>query len=122
MHVGELFRNGRGQYREAIHFMAEYSRAPVITVEGDQDFRVQVILPFYVPEAAEGKEVRYYESKSLPNGGAEWFICRGESEENPVPPQPRGFDKQGNAYQWVKTFPSAPLSGQHWFIYHNEKP
>jgi hypothetical protein len=28
-------------------------------------------------------------------------------------------DPAGNRYDFVKTFQTAPLSGSHWYIYHN---
>ena len=36
----------------------------------------------------------------------------------PLPPGLRLKDEAGNEYELVKAFPTAPLSGLHWFVYH----
>jgi hypothetical protein len=50
------------------------------------------------------------------------MICHRESLEDAVPRRRELNDDVGNRYQWEKTFATAPLSGLHWFIFHNETP
>jgi hypothetical protein len=109
-----LFKYGRGQYAEAATFMAGNTKRPIETIGGDHDFRIQFVLQFYVNGAI------YYPRNSWPPQGPEWFIAHKESFADPVPPTPLFTDANSNRYEFVKTFPTAPLSGLHWFIYHNE--
>jgi hypothetical protein len=114
-----LFKYGRGHYSEAVRFLAEHTKSSVVTIGGDQDFRIGTVVEFYGAEAVGTKRVKYYPRKSWPAGGPEWFIAQKESAEDPAPPGEQYRDAAGNTYEWVKTFPSAPLSGLHWFVCHN---
>jgi hypothetical protein len=114
-----LFKYGRGDYSDAARFLADHTKGSVVTVGGDLDFRIGTVVEFYGPLAMGGKTVKYYVRKSWPRGGPEWFIAQTESVNNPVPPGEQFTDESGNTYEWVKTFPSAPLSGLHWFVCHN---
>ncbi len=114
-----LFRDGRGHYGEAARYMAEHTKGPLVTIGSDHDFRVPMVLQFYVREAMPNKSVEYCRINSWPQEGPEWVICHKESFKDAVPPFPRFADAAGNQYELVKIFPTAPLSGLHWFIYHN---
>jgi len=114
-----LFKNGRGHSREAIRFIAETSKDSVVTIGSDHDFRIPLVLQFYAGEAAKNKTLEYYRVNSWPQGGPEWLICHKESFEDPIPPRTQLTDAAGNSYEFMKTFPTSPLSGLHWFIYHN---
>jgi len=70
-------------------------------------------------KANGNKPVEYCPAGSWPKGGTEWFISHKESFEDPAPPGMQVNDNAGNGYELVKTFPSAPLSGLHWYVYHN---
>jgi len=118
-HTISLFKFGRGHYGEAARFLAEHTKAPVVTIGGDHDFRIDTVLQFYAREAMGNKTARYYPVNSWPQGGPEWFISQKESFEDPAPPGEQYTDGAGNTYEWVKTFQSAPLSGLHWFVCHN---
>jgi hypothetical protein len=75
-----------------------------------------------MPEALGNKTAKYYENSrinSWPKGGPEWFIRHKESFLEPVPPAAQFTDAAGNQFEFVKTFQTAPLSGLHWFVYHN---
>jgi hypothetical protein len=118
-HTAALFKHGRGHYGEAARFLAEHTKAPVVTIGGDQDFRINTVLRFYAADAMGNKTAKYYPVKSWPKGGPEWFVSQKESFEDPAPPGEQYTDSAGNTYEWVKTFQSAPLSGLHWFVCHN---
>lgn len=114
-----LFQYGRGHYADATQFLVDHTAGPVTTIGGDQDFRIALVLQFYAREATGNKRIAYFPSKSWPKGGPEWFVCHKESFDDPAPPGPQMTDNNGNQYDFVKTFPTAPLSGLHWFVYHN---
>jgi len=124
-HTISLFKYGRGHYEEAARFMAEHTKGPVVTIGGDHDFRIAFVLRFYIADAVRDKTAHYYQNariNSWPKGGPEWFVAHKESFESPVPREMQIADGAGNRYEFVKTFPTAPLSGLHWFIYHNLSP
>jgi hypothetical protein len=114
-HVAELFKYGRGQYREAIHYMAARSHGPEISIDSDNDFQVPLMLDYYA-DAMEGKKVEYRLKKSGP-WGAEWLVCQKDSLDDPAPPHARFAESAGCQYELVKTFPTAPLSGLRWYLY-----
>jgi hypothetical protein len=118
-HTLTLFQDGRGRSAEAVRFLAENTRGPVVTVGGDQDLRIGMVLQFYGAEAMGDKRLVYYRLGGWPPGGPEWVVCQKESFEDPVPPGLRTTDATGDHFEYVKTFPAAPLSGLHWFVYHN---
>ena len=117
--TAKLFRYGRGQYREAISFLSQRSTTLLVTIASDQDFRTSTMLQFYAPAAMAPKQGRYVPQGAWPPEGPEWIICQKESFEEPIPPVAALQDERTNRYDFVKTFPAAPLSGLHWFLYHN---
>jgi len=114
-----LFKYGRGHIAEAVRFVADHSNQDrVVTFGGEQDFRIQFVLAIYWREMMDDKPAAYYDHDHWPADGPEWVIFHKESFTLPVPPGKRFTDKFGNWFELVRTFPTAPLSGVHWFIYH----
>jgi len=118
LQTAEFLRLGRGHYAEAVRFMAAHTPGAGARVGGDHDFRIPLILDFY-REAAAPKILCYLPQSESPPGGVDWLICHREAGEPPVPPSPQLCDPEGHRYDWVKTYPAAPLSGLHWFLYRN---
>jgi uncharacterized membrane protein len=114
-HVAELFKYGRGHYREAIRYMAGHTRGPTLSIDSDNDFQVPLMLDYYAG-AMEGKKVEYRLKKSGP-WGAEWLVCQKDSLDDPAPPHARFAESAGCQYELVKTCPTAPLSGLRWYLY-----
>lgn len=117
-HIRTLAERGRGEYREAIRFMMEQSSGPV-SIGGDQDFRINMELDYYLPRVAGSRPARYFTDGTWPAGGPTWVIANADHYEPPLLPHNIYTDKAGTDYVWVKTFPSAPLSGLHWFLFKN---
>jgi hypothetical protein len=113
-----LFKDGRGHYSDAIRFMADHTKFPVMTLGSDHDFQTPMVLEFY-KQAPGGKKVKYIQRDFWSPSGPEWFVAHKESFDSPTPPALELNDDSGRRYEWVKTYPAAPLSGLHWFIYHN---
>ena len=118
-HIGELFSLGRGQYSQAISFMMASSRSLPVTVGGDHDFRIPAVLIFHAREMHVRDDIRYCPKGAWPPQGPEWVIMHKESFVEASPPCREFVDGSGNHYDFVKVFPSAPLSGLHWFLYRN---
>ncbi|HME87851.1 MAG TPA: glycosyltransferase family 39 protein [Chthoniobacterales bacterium] len=115
--VGTLFAYGRGHIADAINFMAQSASTQPLAFGGEQDFRIQFVLAFYWREMMAGKPADYYDHEHWPSEGPDWVIFHKESFRQPVMPGRRFTDKFGNWFELVRTFPTAPLSGVHWFLY-----
>jgi hypothetical protein len=118
LHVVSLFEHGRGQYSEAIRYIMQQSERSPITIGSNHDFRVATELTFYWPSDQRSR-AKYYRQNSWPPRGPEWVIRQEESFEDPTSPPTVLTDDRQNEYLLVKRYPSAPLSGLHWFLYHN---
>ena len=114
-HIAELFKYGRGSYRDALHYMAEHSHGPIITIDSDNDFQVPLMLD-YDTDALEGKPMEYRLKKSGP-WGAEWLICQKDSLDDPTPPHGLSPESAGFQYELAASYPTAPLSGLRWYLY-----
>jgi hypothetical protein len=113
--IAPLLRHGRGSYREALAWMAERSREPVLSVTSNLDFQTRIVFGYYARALPPGRTLRYYEWEERPKGGTEWLI----HYETPGVPHGSPFvkDPQGVRYQLERRYPSAPLSGQSYLLY-----
>ena len=116
--MSKLFTYGRGHYSEAVGFLAEHSSGSPVTIGGDHDFRIGMVLRFYCPAVIGRNNYKYYPQDSLQQHSPEWLICHKESFEDPAPPGDYVKNSVGTKYDLIKTFPTAPLSGMHWYLCH----
>lgn len=114
-HSLRLGRDGRGQYRAALHFLADASTAPVVAVTADADFRNRPVIGYHVATSGLGRRIRYVPEDRVPQSGVEWFLVH-RLDGGPRPTE-SVTDRWGNAYQLAKVFPHAPLSGWDWAAY-----
>jgi len=115
--IRSLFKYGRGHLADAVQFMAENAKEQPVGFAGQQDFRIEFMLGFYWRAMMGDKPANYYDHDHWPNEGPEWVVFHKESFTQPVPPGKRFTDKFGNWYELTRTYPTAPLSGVHLFIY-----
>jgi hypothetical protein len=118
-HLMALFKFGRGNNGQAIRYLIQNSKEARPTVGGDQDFRIGTVVDFYNRTEIGNHSLRYITMNNWPANGVEWLICQKESYADPVPPGQVLTDRKGHQYELAKIFPTAPLSGLHWFVYHN---
>jgi hypothetical protein len=115
-----LAQYGRGHPFEAIRFMEEHSDSWPVTIGSDHDFRVGSVVEFYIATTSRQADIKYCFENSRLLQGPEWgIICQTASLKAPVSRGTLLTDGAGNEYEFVKAFPSAPLSGPPWFVYHN---
>jgi hypothetical protein len=119
VHLAALLKHGRGMPSEALLWMSERTRQPLVTVGSDHDFRIGTSLEFHARSLAGAKPLDYDPQDSWPRLGPEWLITHVEPLEPPVPDERVLQDGAGNRYELDAIFPAAPLSGLHWFVYHN---
>jgi hypothetical protein len=115
--IATLAREGRGQYRAAIEYMAASTGGDTVTIAGDHDFRIGMEMSYYIPRAETTKRVRYVDQANWPAGGPEWIVTHNESWVTREPEAELNL-AGGFRYSLAKTFPTAPLSGLHWYLYH----
>lgn len=118
-YTSALIRYGRGDYRNALGFMAAVSKGNEITVGNDHDFRIGTVLKFQDKSVLRGKTLRDFGESGWPPGGPEWLIFHKESYEDPTTVSHEVTDRENNRYGLIRTVPTAPLTGLHWYIYHN---
>lgn len=122
-HAVTLATYGRGRYSDAVRYIAEHSKRPVVEIGGDHDFRIGTVVAFYVGAGTMGtREARYYYKDARPPDGPEWVICHKESYEDPTPPTTQITDGAGHVLEFVRTFQCAPLAGLHWFVFQRREP
>ncbi len=110
--------NGRGQFHEALAFVAEHDDGATIDVTGDHDFRIAKFCAFYGPRVADRPFV-YHRGDALPPAGATWLIVHRLDERHPPGAVER--DAAGNEYRLVRAWPSAGLGSWGCFVYRNAK-
>jgi hypothetical protein len=119
LHLAQLFRYGRGMPSEVVELLADRTAGSVITVGSDHDFRIGMVLTFYARALGPTKRLEYRLQGEWPPEGPEWVITHKEPLEAPVPAGTQIHDAAGHEYALEAVFPAAPLSGMHWFVYHN---
>ncbi|HEX3928901.1 MAG TPA: hypothetical protein VHW65_12970 [Gemmatimonadales bacterium] len=117
--IAQLARFGRGEYRQALQFMVDAAHGRPATVGGDQDFRVGTVARYYLAREKPSPALTYLDQSAWPAGGTDWLIVQSESTEPPFPSLTSIADDLGDRFDLVRTFPTAPLSGLHWFVYRN---
>jgi len=119
--IRQLARYGRGEYAAALHEIVDHTPDPYVTIGGNQDFRIGIEVRHYLPRTTGTRQGAYLNQGSWPDSGPYWIIVARESFESDGPPLEHFIDDRRNNYDFVRAYPSAPLSGLHWFIYRNRK-
>lgn len=115
-----LISLGRGQYREAVLYMAHHTPGPNVLVGSDHDFRNQLVLRYYARFLPENKTLLYVEQDEWPAEGVHWALTHSQDLAHTAPR--RLVDRGGNAYLLEKTFPYSGISGWNWYLYRRAAP
>ncbi|MCK4782744.1 MAG: glycosyltransferase family 39 protein [Desulfobacteraceae bacterium] len=120
VHVERFFRYGRGQYLEAMRYIAAQTEGREITISSDHDFRNGVLIEYYKRYLAPEKTITYISKAGLKTGQHPmWVILHRIGEATGIGPEIT--DRHGNRYELVKALPYAGPSGCHWFLYQKRK-
>ena len=119
-HGVRLGQDGRGQYRAALHYLADETASPVVTVTADADFRNRPVIGYHAATSGLGRRIRYVPEDRVPRVGVEWYLVH--RLDGGPPPAERVTDRWGNAYGLARVFPHAPLSGWDWEAYRRLGP
>lgn len=117
VHVLRLLRHGRGEYQDALRFIAAHTSAPDITICSDHDNRNFMLIDHYAARSAPGRRVVYFPGNRTTNERPQWLLVhRLDGLTNP---DTTLFDDRGNEFKFEKRFLHAPLSGWDWFVFRN---
>jgi hypothetical protein len=114
VHTMRLIRDGRGQYRDALQYVAAASPGATITVAADNDFRNGMVIEYYAATVA-GKTIEFHPAAAPPPSGADWLFFH-RLDNSPVPAD-RVSDRTGHRYLLDRVFPHAALSGWDWYVF-----
>ena len=121
LHYRTFMERGRGNYQEAIRFMAERTAGP-LTIAADHDFRVGLELDYYLRRVLGSRPAAFVPQGAWPTGGPAWVVANADHYEAPTLPHNVYADPSGNEYELFRTMPTAPLTGLHWFLFRNRAP
>ncbi|HXT68446.1 MAG TPA: hypothetical protein VN700_01725 [Vicinamibacterales bacterium] len=121
LHLQTFLERGRGKYQEAILFMADRTAGPV-TIAADHDFRVGLELDYYLKRVLGSRPAAFIPEGAWPRGGPAWIVANADHYEAPALPHSVYEDAAGNQYELVRTVPTSPLTGLHWFLFRNRAP
>lgn len=110
-----LWRDGRGDYRAAIRYLAEHDADGAIEIASDQDFRNRSMLQRYAPVLPPGHRIAYRPKLAAQRVWPEWVIVHRYGPEIPQPAELR--DPSGRRYALVAEWPASDLSGFRWYLY-----
>ena len=113
-----LLTLGRGNYLDAVCYLAENTKGEKILVGSDHDFRNKMVLSFYERFLPSEKRLVYLDKSNWPENGPQWLIMH--SQEIGFVPPTRIKDRQERTYTLVRSFPYSGISGWHWFVYRSD--
>ncbi len=113
--IVQLLAEGRGNYIEALQFVADHSAEEKIAIGGDQDFRNGLLVDYYAHQAGLEKRITYVPGQFPKASEAAWIIL--ETQDQFALPEHHIPDSD---LLYARTFESAALSGARWFLYCRE--
>jgi hypothetical protein len=111
----DFLRVGRGQYIEALRYMADGSSTGVLSMQSDHDYESKWMLTYYQPYLPAGTAMTYMMQEIASDEVPEWTIVYGQ--QHPFRPHASIVDARRRAYDLQRVFPYAGLSGYHWALY-----
>jgi hypothetical protein len=109
-----LLRDGRGQYRTALGWVAAQTDAPQVTWSSDHAFRNELVIRYHAARLPLPKTWAMVEGPPWQGPAPQWLFAHSQSANAPA--EPTLHDPQGNTYAHVRTFPCGPMSGWRWFV------
>ena len=108
-------RHGRGDYADAIRYIAAHSATGEVVIGSDDDQRTLRLLSYYRRYLQPEQQLVYARRADLRQPGPTWLILHSFAQ----PPQPSLAItvKAGTSYRLKRSFPYYGPSGTHWFVY-----
>ena len=113
-HIIKFLNNGRGEYAEAISYIASQTDSDKITIASDHDFRNQMLIDFYSAKLNVKDRVFYTEQGRQEDSVFDWYLLH--SQDSKFKP-PKVIRLNESDFLLRKTFEYTALSGWDWHIY-----
>jgi len=118
--TARLLDHGRGDYSQALAWIATQVQEGPATVSSDHDFRNGMIFEYYAARLwSSGSPLRYVAQQSVPQQGTDWLILHDFEGDPPFPEIVT--DRAGNQYRLERTYRHHSLTGWNWWIYRRAK-
>jgi hypothetical protein len=115
----KLLRHGRGEYKQALRYIAAHTPSGPITLCSDHDGRNVLPVYHHGQDALKPRTLDYIQASELPADGAQWLLVH-RLDHAPAP-EAELVDGRGSPYRLEKIFLHAPLSGWDWYLYRSRK-
>jgi hypothetical protein len=102
--IAELLQYGRGGYQDACRYMNANSHQGPVRVVSDHPFRARMVMSSYADSRLQHVDAE-----------AEWLVLQ---TEQPLA-APALLERAGQRFRFERHFPTAPLSGMHWYVYRS---
>ena len=111
-----LLNHGRGDYSNALQWMAKNGTDSQMTLSTDHDFRNRMLFEYYTERLwPGGSPLKYVDRTSRSMGGTDWVILHNFNDQ-PANPNPI-TDASGNQYELKGTWLHHSLTGWNWWVY-----
>jgi hypothetical protein len=115
-HTSELIRLGRGQYPEALAYMAGAARDAELRITSDHDHGNRMLVEFFAETAVPHHEVEYVDMARPWNDPPEWLVIHQARRWEMSCPKD-AYNAWGTRYTLQRIFDCAKLSGWRWICY-----
>jgi hypothetical protein len=118
--IARLYREGRGHGEAVLKLIADASPPGPITIGSDAPyFRHARLLQYFGRRLGVQGRLRYFAGRPWPEQGARWVLLHSQSEDWRA--ESVYHDAHGNAYELVRLFPYAGLSGWQTGVYRSTR-
>ncbi len=117
----DLWRTGRGHYREALQFVADQMPAGPARIGSTQDFRSSLLLGYYRRYLPPERRPVVVPLAAVPRDRPEWLLTTFSPYESPTLPDRLALAPDA-VYVRVKEYPTARLSGFEAGVYRLSAP
>jgi hypothetical protein len=117
LHLADLLRYGRGQYREALSMIAAETHGAVVEIGSDYDFRARALIDYHWPRVAPAVTVDVVPRDDVMRRQPEWYLAH-RLDKRDLPPGELQIGPA--AYELLGGFSSASQSGWAWFVYRRQ--
>jgi hypothetical protein len=120
-HTGELIRLGRGQYPQALAYMAAATRGAELRITSDHDHGNRMLVEFFAQTVARDRDIQYVDMARPWRNAPEWLIIHQARRWDMSSPKD-AYDARGTSYALQRIFDCAKLSGWRWHCYRRIAP
>jgi len=117
---GRLMRFGRGQYAEALRFIAAQPDGRTVLIGSDHDFRNRVLVDFYAARLDRGASLRYVGQEEWAEKTPEWILLH--SQDLSWRPPEVAVLKDVATYRRVREYGFCGVSGWRWILLERVEP